>query len=133
MAGQTTNFGWDFVNSGADPVSGPANFAHVQQIDTTLSQIAGPIRSVRFGVTRAIPTGGTGETAVKHYVVTYPTMIGEVFTCFLREGTTRPDSVTGSTAVNASATQFDLYTYRANSTTQYDVFWVVFGITAFVP
>jgi hypothetical protein len=131
MAGVSTNFGWNYVNSGADPVSGPSNFAHVQQIDTTLGRVVGPQRSVVFGSRRVVPTGGTGEAAIKQYAITYPALTGSFFTCFLRSGTSRPDSVSPSTALNVTATGFDLFAYRANSTTAYTVYWVVFGITTY--
>jgi hypothetical protein len=124
MTGTTPNYGWEYVNSGADAVSGPANFAFVPDIDETLGTIAGNIVSMY--------AGNTSITAVANEVTITPVTIspalqGDSFLAIVSTHTSVPGTVVEVAALNETATGFDIYGYRTNDT-NYSVNWVLYGI-----
>lgn len=124
MPGQTENYGWDYVNSGADPVSGPQNFQHVQQIDTTLAQLMGngTIMSMRVG--SADMTGGCVEEV---HVEIDPPAQGDAFFAIVSSHSSVPGTVQEVSALNETANGFDIQGCRSN-TTNYTVNWLMFGV-----
>ena len=125
MAGTTPNFGWPYVNSGTDPVSGPDNFAFVPQIDATLRQLTGNIVSMRVGNTTI---NAVADTVTTTPVTISPALQGDTFWAIVTMHTSVPGTVIAVGAQNESATGFDIMGYRTNST-NYSVNWVLYGIS----
>ena len=123
MAGTTTNYGWPYVNSGTDPVSGPDNFAFVPQIDATLSGITNGLVGIRTGLTLMEPdVDGLASASV-----TWPALPGDAeLMAVVTSRTTRPDLVANESFSSLTNTGMDLYAYRSNATT-WSVSWVVFA------
>lgn len=125
MTGTTSNYGWEYVNSGSDAVSGPANFAHVPEIDETLANITGGLIGLRKGLTLMEPNGdGFAEAAVSWAALPADAELSAMVT----SRTTRPDLVSNQTYANLTTTGMDLFAYRSNDTT-WSVSWIVFAFT----
>jgi hypothetical protein len=126
MTGTTPNYGWEYVNSGADAVSGPANFAHVPEIDATLSEITGGLVGLRQGLTLMEPNGdGLAETSVSWAALPADAELSVMVT----SRTSRPDLVSNETYANLTTTGMDLFAYRSNATT-WSVSWIVFAFAS---
>lgn len=123
MTGTTPNYGWEYVNSGADAVSGPANFAFVPAIDETLANITAGLIGMRQGLTLMEPNGdGLAESAVTWAALPADAELSVMVT----SRTTRPDLVSNETYANLTNTGMDLFAYRSNATT-WSVSWIVFA------
>lgn len=122
MAGTTENYGWDYVDSGADPVSGPQNFQHVPQIDATLKGIAGNIVSMRAGSVQM--SGGCTET---QHVTISPAATGDAFYAIVTSHSSVPGTVEEVSALNEAANGFDVVGCRSN-TSNYSVNWLFLGV-----
>lgn len=124
MTGTTPNYGWEYVNSGADAVSGPANFAHVPEIDATLGRIAGNIVSMWVGNTSI--SAVANEVTVTPVTIS-PALQGDSFLAIVSTHSEVPGTVVEVSAINETSTGFDICGYRTNDT-NYSVNWVLYGI-----
>lgn len=124
MAGKTANYSWDFVDSGADPVSGPDNFQHVQQIDATVKQISGNVVSQRVG-TVSIPNPSPTDVTTTHVTLS-PPLTGDAISVQATAHSSVPGVVVEVCTDNETLEGFDITTKRT-SNTAYTCHWVAYG------